>query len=174
MKRWYVVQIYAGYEDVITTDLSRRIKEQGLDDIFGEILSASTKARNILRVAEKQVKEQQLFPGYLLIEMESVPEAIRLIETTPRIIRFLGGKQPTPLTQKEVERVMAQISGEVVLEQKESEFVIGSEIEITEGPFSGFVGFVEEIDEDNERLKIMVSIFGRMTPVKLGFEQVKR
>lgn len=174
MKRWYVVQIYAGYEEAITTDLSRRIKELGLEDYFGQILSASAKARDMLQAVEEPSKGQQLFPGYLLIEMQAVPEAIRLVETTPRVIRFLGGKQPTPLSHKEVERVMAQVSGEVALEAKESGFVVGSEIEIIEGPFAGFVGIVEEIDEENERLRIMVSIFGRMTPVELGFEQVKR
>lgn len=174
MKRWYVVQIYAGYENAIMTDLSRRIKELALEDMFGQILSASAKARDMLQAVEESSKEQQLFPGYLLVEMVAVPEAIRLVQATPRVIRFLGGKQPAPLSQKEVERIMAQISGEVALESKESGFVVGSEIEITEGPFAGFVGIVEEIDEENERLKIMVSIFGRMTPVELGFEQVKR
>jgi transcription termination/antitermination protein NusG len=173
MKRWYVVQIYAGYEDAIAADMSKRIVEQGLQEYFGQVLSASAKARDMLLAAE-DVKGQQLFPGYLLVEMQAIPEAIRLVETTPRVIRFLGGKQPAPLSQKEVDRIMAQISGEVALESKDSGFVVGSEIEIVEGPFAGFVGIVEEVNEENERLKIMVSIFGRMTPVELGFEQVKR
>jgi transcription termination/antitermination protein NusG len=173
MKRWYVVQIYAGYEDTIVTDMSKRIVELGLQEYFGEILSASAKARDMLLAAD-DAKGQQLFPGYLLVEMEAIPAAIRLVQATPRVVRFLGGKQPAPLSQKEVDRIMAQISGEVALESKDSGFVVGSEIEIVEGPFAGFVGIVEEVNEENERLKIMVSIFGRMTPVELGFEQVKR
>lgn len=175
MKRWYVVQIYAGYEDAIEADLSRRMKEQDLEEHFGQILVASAKTRDMLHVAENaKEKGQQLFPGYLLIEMEVMPETIRLVEATPRIIRFLGGREPSPLSKKEIDRIMAQIRGEVVIGPKESEFVVGSEIEIIEGPFAGFIGFIEAIDEENERLKIMVSIFGRMTPVELGFGQIKR
>lgn len=172
MKRWYVVQLYAGYEEAVRTDVLKRVQEAKLEDLFGQILIPSTKVQKNFGADEQE--DQQLFPGYMLVELEPVPEAFRLVTNTPRVIRFLGGKEPAPLTQNEVNRVMGQVRGEVVVSQKKSSFEIGREIEIVDGPFAGFVGIIEKIDEAAERLTVMVSIFGRMTPVELGFNQVKR
>lgn len=173
MKRWYVVQVYAGYEEIIKVDLLKQIKESGLEDFLGEILIPSAKLKHFFDAAEN--KENQLFPGYMLIEMDLSPEIIRLISSNPRVVRFLGGKDPAPLTQKEIERILSQMRGEVIVaSSKKSEFVVGSETEIKEGPFAGFMGIIDGIDEENERLTVMVSIFGRMTPVELNFDQVKR
>lgn len=172
MKRWYVVQLYAGYEEAVRTDILKRVQEAKLDHLFGQILIPSTKVQKNFGADEEE--NQQLFPGYMLVEFEAVPESIRLVTNTPRVIRFLGGKDPAPLTQSEVNRVLGQVRGEVVVSQKKSSFEIGREIEIIEGPFSGFVGIIEKIDDAAERLTVMVSIFGRMTPVELGFNQVKR
>jgi transcription termination/antitermination protein NusG len=175
MKRWYVVQIYAGYEEAIKKDLVKNIAEKGLQEYFGEILIPSAKLKTLFAVSQQPSKEeQQLFPGYLLIEMELVPEAMRLVQSTPKILRFLGGKEPMPLSQKEIDRVISQVKGEIALAPKKSDFVVGSEVEIADGPFAGFVGVIEQVDEENERLTIMVSIFGRMTPIELGFNQVRR
>ena len=161
MKRWYVVQIYAGYETALVADLERRIKQAGLDDLFGQILVPSVQAQKAFGAATSP-GEQQLFPGYLLIEMVPEQEAIRLVQASPRVVRFLGGKNPTPISQQEVDRVLSQLKGEVIVEPKTSNFVEGSEIEINEGPFAGFVGIVESVDDEHERLTVMVSIFGRM------------
>jgi transcriptional antiterminator NusG len=172
MKRWYVAQIYAGYEEAIKSDLLRRVAEEGLSDFFGEVLIPTAKLKQMFESAE-QKNDHQLFPGYLLIEMEPVQEAIRLVTTTPRIIRFLGGTTPVPLSQKEIDRIISQMKGEVTVAPKKSDFITGSEVEIAEGPFAGFVGIIDKIEEENEKLVVMVSIFGRMTPVELGFDQVK-
>lgn len=174
MKRWYVAQIYAGYEDAIKADLLRRVSEEGLADYFGEILIPTAKLKQMFEVVDSSKNEHQLFPGYLLIEMDPVQEAIRLVTTTPRIIRFLGGSVPVPLSQKEIDRIISQMKGEVAVVPKKSDFVLGSEVEIAGGPFAGFIGIVDKIEEENEKLVVMVSIFGRMTPVELGFDQVKR
>lgn len=172
MKRWYVAQIYAGYEEAIKSDLLRRVAEEGLSDFFGEVLIPTAKLKQMFESVE-QKNDHQLFPGYLLIEMEPVQEAIRLVTTTPRIIRFLGGTTPVPLSQKEIDRIISQMKGEVTVAPKKSDFITGSEVEIAEGPFAGFVGIIDKIEEENEKLVVMVSIFGRMTPVELGFDQVK-
>ncbi|MGE0206260.1 MAG: transcription termination/antitermination protein NusG [Candidatus Babeliales bacterium] len=174
MKRWYVVQIYAGYEEAIKKDLEREVAERGLKDFFGEVLIPSAKAKQGFQLIEQDKVDQQLFPGYILIEMDAVPEAIKLVQSAPRVLKFLGGKNPVPLSKKEVERIVAQMKGEVAIAPKKSDFVEGSEIEITEGPFAGFVGVIDKIEDESERLVVMVSIFGRMTPIELGFNQVKR
>lgn len=97
-----------------------------------------------------------------------------LVLSSPRAIKFLGGKDPAPLSKKEADRVLSQVRGDVVVASKKSDFVEGSEIDIVDGPFAGFVGIIEKIDEEDEKLTVMVSIFGRMTPVELSFNQVKR
>ncbi|BDC34273.1 transcription termination/antitermination protein NusG [Candidatus Dependentiae bacterium Noda2021] len=172
MKRWYVVQVYAGYEDSVKSDIGRRIKEAHLEDSFGEVLIPSAKLKPLFDIEEG--RDSQLFPGYVLIEMEASPEAIRLVNSSARVIKFLGGKEPVPLSKREIERVISQIKGEVAVTPQKSEFVVGSEVEIKEGPFAGFVGIVDKIEDENEKLTVMVSIFGRMTPVEIGFNQVKR
>jgi len=172
MKRWYVIQVYAGYEEAVKTDVAKRIQEENLQESFGEILVPSAKLKKIFEAADD--KDQQLFPGYMLIEMEAKPETIRLVTSSLRVVRFLGGTQPVPLSTREIERILSQMKGELVVSSQKSEFVVGSEVEIKEGPFAGFVGIIDKIDEENERLTVMVSIFGRMPPVELGFNQIKR
>ena len=173
MKRWYVVQVYAGYEEHVKTDILKCTEESDLRDFFGQVLVPSAKMKQFFEAGDDP-HDQQLFPGYLLIEMEAVPEAIRLVTKRPRVMRFLGGKDPMPLSSQEVERMQAQIRGEVAVSVKKHTLEIGKEIEIKEGPFAGFVGIVDKVDEENERLTVMVSIFGRMTPVEIGFTQIKK
>jgi len=172
MKRWYVVQVFAGYEDLIKAGLMKRIQDEGLEDKFGEVLIPSARLKQFFSLEEE--KDEQLFPGYMLVEMEAIPEAVRLVASSPRVIRFLGGKDPVPLSQKEIDRVVAQMKGEVTVAPKRVDIVVGSEVAINEGPFEGFVGIVEKVDAENEKLTVMVSIFGRMTPVELRFNQVKQ
>lgn len=171
-KRWYVVQVYAGYEQVVKKDIEKRIQEKSLQDRFGQVLVPSAKSKQTFDVSAD--KDQQLFPGYILIEMEMSPETMRLVTSSLRVSKFLGGKDPVPLSKKEVEYFMRQMMGEIAVSSKKEEFVVGSEVDIIEGPFAGFVGIVEDVDMGNEKLTIMVSIFGRMTPVELGFHQIKR
>jgi transcriptional antiterminator NusG len=173
MKLWYVVQVYAGYENFIKSDILKNINESNLQDYFGDILIPSAKMKHFFDV-DSNIENQQLFPGYILVNIEAVPEIIRLIEKTPRVIKFLGGKTPIPLSKKEIDRVLSQVKGELLLVNQETPFEKGSEVEIKSGPFEGFVGIIEDINKDNEKLTVMVSIFGRMTPVELTFDQVKR
>lgn len=172
MKRWYVVQVYAGFEEAVRSDLLRRVTIEGLQHLFGDVLVPSAKLKPLFDMEEEQ--DSQLFPGYLLVEMECAPESMGLVLSNIRVLRFLGDREPIPLAQKEVDRIFSQMRGEVAVASRKSEFVVGSEIDIKDGPFAGFVGVIEKIDEENERLTVMVSIFGRMTPVELGFNQVKR
>ncbi len=172
MKRWYVVQVYAGYEDAVKQDIERSIEKSDLGEHFGQILVPSAKAKPLADGEEE--KGEQLFPGYILVEMEDSVQAKRLVKASPRAIRFLGGKDPIAMPQNEVDRVIKQIRGEVKVVKEKSEFTVGSEVDITEGPFAGFVGIIEKIDDESEKLTVMVSIFGRMTPVEIGFGQVKR
>ena len=172
MMRWYVVQVYAGYEEQVRSDLIARVKQEGLEKYFGDVLIPSAKLKEFFSATE--AKDQKLFPGYILIEMELAAESMRLVTSAPKIVKFLGGKDPSPLSKKEIERIISSMKGEVVVSSAKPEFTEGAEVEITGGPFAGFVGIVDRVDNNAEKLTVMVSIFGRLTPVELGFDQVKR
>lgn len=172
MMRWYVVQVYAGYEDAARQDILKRVQDSDVSASFGQVLVPTSKVKPALGVDVEE--EQQLFPGYVLVEMDSSPEAIQLVARCARVLRFLGGETPLPLSQREADRMLSQVRGEVAVAAKiEEKFVVGSEVEILDGPFSGFVGIIDKVNSDSERLAVMVSIFGRMTPVELGFQQVR-
>lgn len=172
MKRWYVVQVYTGFEDVVKVDLEKRIEEEGVQELIEEVLIPTGELVSFFQSVDS--KKEKIFPGYLLVHMEMVPEAFRVITTTPRVSRFLGGKDPVAISEKEIERIFSQITGKITLGGDESPFSEGGEVHISSGPFTGFVGIVDRVDEDREKLVVMVSIFGRLTPVELGFDQVKK
>lgn len=172
MKRWYVVQIYTGFEEVVKADLEKCAEEEGLADFFGEILIPAGEVATFF--AESRTKKEKIFPGYLIIYMEMTAETFRLVASNHRVTRFLGGEKPVPLSDKEIDRIFSQMSGQLSALSEKASFSVGGEVHISSGPFSGFVGIIDKVDEDRERLTVMVSIFGRLTPVELGFDQVKK
>lgn len=171
MKRWYVVQVYTGYEDRVKADLEKRIEEDDAQELFGEVLVPKGEMISLL-AGETETKEK-IFPGYLLINMEMVGEAHRLVSTLPRVTRFLGGEQPMSLSDKEVENIFSQMEGGLSVSTDKSLFTEGTEVQIIEGAFQNFSGVIEKVDEEHERVTVMVSIFGRMTPVELGYDKIK-
>lgn len=172
MKRWYVAQVFTGFEDIVKTDLEKRFEEEGLQDLFGEILIPTGEVASFF--SEIKNKKEKIFPGYLLINMDMNGETFRLVSSNQRVTRFLGGESPAPLSDREVERIFSQMSGKLSALSEKTSFIVGNEVHISSGPFSGFVGIIDKVDEDRERLTLMVSIFGRLTPVELGFDQVKK
>jgi len=170
MKHWYVIQVLAGYEERIKGEILRRVAERKLEEHFGEVLIPEAKISTFFAT---EGENENLFPGYMLVELEPSASHFRLISSTPRVLRFLGGENPAPLTKAEVERVTAQVTGELAVTPTEPAFEVGKEIEIKSGPFSGFSGLINAVDSERSRLSVMVSIFGRLTPVELSFEQVK-
>ena len=172
MKQWYVVQVYSGSEDRVKQDLELQVKKQKLEGVVGEISIPSVKLKNTFAMID-EVADQRLFPGYVLVEMDITPETTKLIKDSPRTIKFLGGKNPMPLSPKEVGKITDRVEGGVAINTEKQEFSTGGEVNITDGPFEGFVGIIETVDSDAEKLKVMVSIFGRLTPVELNFNQIK-
>ena len=173
MKRWYVVQVYAGYEDIVQKDILRQIAKRD-DEVFGQVLIPSARLKSFLSLADG-AEDERLFPGYILVEMEKNQQSINAVLSTPKVLKFLGGTDPVALSEKEIGRILGQVKGEVAVAQAVvDDFVEGSEVDIQEGPFAGFMGIIEKVDKENERLTVMVSIFGRLTPVELAFDQVKK
>lgn len=172
MKHWYVLQIYAGYEEKIKKDLHKKILEHSLQDKIGEVFVPTAKMKKSFSAMEEE--DEQLFPGYMLIEADMSQEIRHMVIESPRVIRFLGGKNPIKLSKKEVNRIFENVESGVTLSSEKVEFAVDGEVSIIEGPFAGFTGVVEKVDLETERLTVTVSIFGRMTPVGLRFDQVEK
>jgi transcription termination/antitermination protein NusG len=172
MKRWYVIQVYTGFEEVVKRDIEKQAVEEGLDDIIGELLVPTNEISSMFSGEED--KREKIFPGYIIIHMEMTGESFKLVKSNIRVTRFLGGEKPVPLTDKEIERIFSQMEGKVSLPTNMESFIVGSEVQISNGPFTGFIGTIDKIDDEKERLVVMVSIFGRQTPVELGFDQIKK
>lgn len=171
-KNWYVVHTYSGFEEKVKASIEERIKLKGLEDKITRILIPTEKVIE-LKGKKKKETDKKFYPGYILVEMELDDETWHLIKNTLRVTGFVGGAKPVPLPQEEVDVILQQLErgpAPVVM----SKFEKGESVRITDGPFTNFVGYVDEVDMDHGRLRVMVSIFGRQTPVELSFSQAEK
>lgn len=176
-KKFYVVHTYSGYENKVKQSLAERIRQFNLEEEFGEILIPTEQVVEMVK-GEKRTSKRKFFPGYILVEMEMGPSSWHLVKSTPKVTGFVGGgKTPeeTPAISKaEVERLSSQISEGTLKPKPRVLFETGDSIRVIDGPFSGFNGSVEEVNAEKGRLRVLVSIFGRATPVELDFMQVEK
>ena len=173
-KRWYVVHAYSGFEKHVKRSLEERIKLNSMEELFGEILVPTEEVVEVRRGAKVQA-ERKFFPGYILVNMELTDAAWSVVQSQPRVTGFLGGKgRPVPITNAEAERLIKQMDEGVERPRSTLSFDVGEEVRVIEGPFESFNGVVEEADDEKERLKVSVSIFGRSTPVELEYTQVEK
>ncbi len=173
-KQWYIVHTYSGYEQKVKASLEQRAEALGMKDVIEQVLIPTEDVVEV-REGKKTKSSRKFFPGYVLVKMEMSDEAWHVVKSTPRVTGFVGpGNRPTPLTDEEVERILNQVTVAAKKPKPKLEFRIGETVKIIDGPFSNFTGQVEEINEDRETLKVMVTIFGRATPVELAFHQVEK
>lgn len=170
---WFIVHTLSGSEKKVKRLLTEEIKSSGLADKFGQILIPTENVSRI-RAGKRQIVEKQLYPGYILIEMEMEEDTLRLVSTTPGVMSFLGTKlKPQALKEGEVRRVLTTVETERGTVSSEIPFKRGEAVKVAEGPFTDFTGVVEDLYPSRGKLKVMVTIFGRATPVELDFTQVK-
>ena len=173
-KRWYVVHVYSGFEKKIAQQIKEQAAQKGLADQFDEILVPAEEVTEVRR-GQKVNSERKFFPGYVLVKMELTDEAYHLIKNTPKVTGFLGsGSKPMPVSEKEVQRIVGAIEEGVERPKTTIHFDIGETVRVVDGPFASFSGSVEQVDEERERLRVTVSIFGRATPVELEYTQVEK
>ncbi|MBH25383.1 MAG: transcription termination/antitermination protein NusG [Myxococcales bacterium] len=174
-KKWYVVNTYSGYEKRAKLSLEERAKARGLQDKLGEVLIPT---ENVVEVRKgKRIETtRKFFPGYILVEMEMGPDMWHLVKDTPKVSGFIGGNSttPVPVPAHEVARITNQIEEGRKEPTMIHSFEEGDAIKVVDGPFSNFNGVVEQVDEEKQRLKVLVQIFGRDTPVELEFSQVEK
>lgn len=173
-KRWYVLHVYSGFEGKVAESILDKAKKQGIEDRIEEIMIPTEEVMEIKR-GQRVSSEHKIFPGYVLVKMEMSDEIWHMVKNTPKVTGFLGaGNKPSPVSEKEAERLIKQIKEGVEKPRKAICFEIGEKVKVMEGPFASFEGMVEEMDEEKGRIKVSVSIFGRATPVELEFSQVEK
>jgi len=173
-KRWYVVHVFSGSEKKMAQAILEQATANGLEDQIADVMVPTEEFVEVRRGAKVQ-SERKFFPGYILVNMELTDAAWSVVQSQPRVTGFLGGKgRPVPITNAEAERLIKQMDEGVERPRSTLSFDIGEEVRVIEGPFESFNGVVEEADDEKERLKVSVSIFGRSTPVELEYSQVER
>jgi transcriptional antiterminator NusG len=172
--QWFIVHTYSGFEMKVRESLRQRAEMMGMSEVIEEILIPTEEVVEV-RDGKKRKSTRKFFPGYVLVKMVMSDDAWHVVKNTPKVTGFVGtGTRPVPLTEAEVSRVIDQISVAADKPKPTHAFSVGEAVRIVDGPFSNFTGQVEEVNEDRSTLKVMVTIFGRATPVELEFLQVEK
>ncbi len=173
-KKWYGVHTYSGYENKVKVNLEERIRALGVEEFFGEVLIPSETVVE-LRKGERKTSQRKFFPGYILVHMELSNETWHVVKDTPKVTGFVGGtNNPPAIPDDEVAKITNRMEEGVERPKPKVEFEVGETVRVVDGPFLNFTGVVEDVKPDKGKLKVMVSIFGRTTPVELEFIQVEK
>ena len=174
VSNWYIVHAYSNFEKKVAESIQAAAKDKGLEHLFEEVFVPTEEVTEVRR-GRKVNTERRFFPGYVLVRMVLNDDTYHLVKDTPKVTGFLGsGNKPMPVPQKEVDRIRGVIEEGETRPRSTITFEIGESVRVTDGPFASFSGVVEDVDEDAERVKVAVSIFGRATPVELEFTQVEK
>jgi len=173
-KRWYSVSVLSNFEKKIAEQIRTAVEEKGIEDQIDEVLVPTEEVIEVRR-GKKVTAERRFMPGYVLVHMEMSDEGYHLINSINRVTGFLGPQgRPMPMRDAEVEAILGRVAEGEEAPRTLISFEIGEKVKVNDGPFEDFDGMVEEVDDDNQRLKVTVSIFGRATPVELEFTQVSK
>jgi transcriptional antiterminator NusG len=176
-RQWYVVHTYSGYEHKVKASLEERIRSLGNPQLFGEILVPSEKVVELVK-GKKKTSSRKFFPGYILVNMHLNNETWHIVKSTPKVTGFLGGATDPdsipPISEAEVREIAHQMEEGAVKPKPKVLFEQGEQVKVIDGPFQDFNGVVEEVKPDKGKLRVLISIFGRATPVELDFVQVEK
>lgn len=173
--RWYVVHAYSNFENKVKQSLEERIKREGLEQYFGKILVPTEEVVE-MRMGQQRRSERKFFPGYVLVQMELNDQTWHLVRDVPRVLGFIGGtsERPAPISDQEADAILNRVEEGVKKPRPKVLFEAGEVVRVIDGPFKDFNGVVEEVNYEKNTLRISVLIFGRSTPVELGFDQVEK
>jgi len=170
--KWYILHVYSGFENKVKNNLHERIASSSHSDKFGEIIVPTEQVVELVK-GKRKTSSRKFYPGYIMIRMVLDDETWHIVNGTDKITGFLGGREkPAPLSDEEAENILSRMESGKEKPQPKYLFEVGDEIRVTDGPFTNFSGTVEEINPEKGKIKVLVSIFGRSTPVELDFVQV--
>ena len=172
--RWYIVHVYSGYESKVKTALEERIASAPNPDKFGEVLVPTEQVVELVK-GKRKTSQRKFYPGYILVRMEMDDETWHIVNDTAKVTGFLGGREsPAPLSDDEAEQILNRMEAGKLKPQPKYFFESGDEVRVIDGPFTNFNGTVEDVNPEKGKIKVLVSIFGRSTPVELEFVQVSK
>ena len=172
--KWYIVHTYSGFEKKVKLNLEERIKNAGQEKYFGQILVPTEQVVE-LKQGQKRTSSRKFYPGYIMVQMVLTKETWHTVRSTPKVTGFVGGEvNPTPIPDEEAERIIRQMEEGVSRPKPKYRFEEGDEVRVIDGPFSSFQGILEEVRPDKEKLRVLITVFGRPTPVELDFIQVNK
>lgn len=170
--RWYILHSYAGQENTVTNNIKQRVKANNLEEQISDVV-VPTQEKIVVKSGKKKTVQEKIFPGYILIRMELNDDTWRVTRNTEGVTGFVGtDKKPTPLSEKEAKGIMAFM--DVQQPSFEASFETGDSVKVTDGPFKDFLGTISEINESKGQVKVLLSVFGRQTPIVLDFLQVDK
>ncbi len=171
---WYVVNTYSGYENKAKQSLEERYRSFGKEEYFSEVLVPTETVVELVK-GKRKTSQRKIFPGYILVKMELNEETWHIVKDTPKITGFAGDPtKPVHISEKEVEGILSQMKDGVAKAKPKISFGVGDNVRVIDGPFANFIGTIEEVKPEKRKLKVLVSIFGRATPVELDFIQVEK
>jgi len=171
--KWYIVHTYSGYENKVKENLEQRFEALGKGELLQEVL-IPTESVMEMKAGKKVVTTKKLFPGYIYLHMNLTDEGWHIVKNTPRVTGFIGGRNPAPLTENEINSILTQVHNAQEKPKPKYTFDVDEKIKVTEGPFVNFLGSVDEVNQEKGTLKVKITIFGRSTPVELSFHEVEK
>ena len=174
-KQWYVIQAFSGFEKRVQESLKEHIAREGMEEHFGDV-EVPTEQVVELKNGQRRTSERKFFPGYVLVHMNMNDQTWHLVKSVPKVSGFVGGTaaRPVPITDQEAETILQQVQEGAEHPKPKFTFAPGEVVRVVDGPFKDFQGTVEDVNFEKSKLKVSVSIFGRSTPVELGFSQVEK
>jgi transcriptional antiterminator NusG len=172
--KWYIIHVYSGFENKVKASLEERIASSAHADKFGEVVVPTEEIVELVK-GKRKTTARKFYPGYILVRMELSDETWHIVNDTAKVTGFLGGRrEPTPLSEEEAARILNRMEAGKLKPQPKYFFESGDEVRVIDGPFTNFNGTVQEVNPEKGKIKVLVSIFGRSTPVELEFVQVQK
>jgi len=173
-QKWYIIHTYSGFEQKVKTAILERAKAHGLSHLITEVVVPTEMVEEMVK-GQRRVTSRKFYPGYVLVRMELTDETWHLVKDTPKVTGFVGSKtEPVAIPEEDAAKILAQIQEGLAKPKPKIQFEPGDKVQVTDGPFTNFTGVVDEVKADRGRVKVMISVFGRPTPVELEFTQLEK
>ena len=173
-KKWYIIHTYSGFEQKVKNAIMERARAHGLEHLVEQVLVPTETVEEMVK-GERKLSSRKFYPGYILVQMEMTDESWHLVKDTPKVTGFIGSKEePVAIPEEDAQKIIAQMQEGVLRPKPKIKFETGDKVQVTDGPFTNFTGVVDEVRPDRGRLRVMISVFGRPTPVELEFTQLEK